>query len=58
MGWICSESEGGKIIVEEMGFMPEDFPDESELKSMTAQQKADIEQQFVESLDCGCKITK
>ena len=37
-----------KIIVEEMGFMPEDFPDESELKSMTAQQKADIEQQFVE----------
>ena len=28
-----------KVTVEDMGFMPEDFPGESELKSMTAQQK-------------------
>ena len=39
-----------KVTVEEMGFMPEDFPDESELKSLTAQQKADIEQQFILSV--------
>ena len=31
-----------------MGFMPNNFPCESELKSMTAQQKVDIEQQFIE----------
>ena len=28
--------------------MPNNFPCESELKSMTAQQKVDIEQQFIE----------
>ena len=28
-----------KVTVEDMGFMPENFPGESELKSMTAQQK-------------------
>ena len=37
-----------KVTVEDIGFMPEDFPGESELKSMTAQQKADVEQQFIE----------
>ena len=37
-----------KVTVEDMGFMPDDFPCESELKSMTAQQKVDIEQQFIE----------
>ena len=37
-----------KVTVEDMGFMPNNFPCESELKSMTAQQKVDIEQQFIE----------
>ena len=31
-----------------MGFMPDNFPCESELKSMTAQQRVDIEHQFIE----------
>ena len=30
-----------KVRVEDMGFMPGNFPCESELKSMTAQQKVD-----------------
>lgn len=37
-----------KVTVEDMGFMPKDFSGESELKSMTAQQKADMEQKFIE----------
>ena len=37
-----------KVTVEDMGFMPENFPCESELKSMPAQRKADIERQFIE----------
>ena len=37
-----------KVTVEDMGFMPDNIPCESDLKSMTVQQKADIEQQFIE----------
>ena len=37
-----------KVTVEDMGFMPDNFPCESELKSMTAQQMVDIEHQFIE----------
>ena len=37
-----------KVTIEDMGFMPENFPSESELKSITAQQKTDIEKQFIE----------
>ena len=31
-----------KVTVEDMGFMPDNIPCESDLKSMTVQQKADI----------------
>lgn len=36
-----------KTTVEDMGFMPEDFPGESELKSMTAQQKGFLVQHSI-----------
>ena len=39
-----------KVTVEDMGFMPDNFPCESELKSMTAQQRVDIEHIPIENL--------